>query len=183
MNNKELLDGIYLVQADGSKVPFTGKNNEQERTGCKYIGLKLGTKSICIALKDAAKGYTPLMSEEVMTNGYGNYFINSCNATADWNGKKNTELLKKAKLSKNIHLEDGEYIPSAGELKFIQLFRKQIQEAFKFVGKKMISDEWYWTSTGSSLSYAWRLNVGDDFLSAWNDKGTDTTRVRAVKEF
>lgn len=69
MNKKsnQLPDGIYLVQEDGSKVPFTGRNNDQERKGCKYIGLKLGSKAICIALRDAAEEYTPLTSGEDTT--------------------------------------------------------------------------------------------------------------------
>jgi metal-responsive CopG/Arc/MetJ family transcriptional regulator len=180
---KELSDGIYLVQTDGSKVPFTGRNSDQERKGCKYIGLKLGSKAICIALRDAAKEYTPLTSGEDTTKGYGNYIDNYLDATADWAGMQNTEHLKQIGLSENIHLEEEEYIPSAGELKFIQLFRKQVQEALDFVGGKRFPDVWYWTSTEQSRSNAWclYLNAGD--LDYWNDKATGSFHVRAVSAF
>jgi len=180
---KELSDGIYLVQTDGSKVPFTGSNSDQERTGCKYIGLKLGSKAICIALRDAAKEYTPLTAGEDTTKGYGNYIDNYLDATADWNGKGNTEHLKQIGLSENIHLEDGEYIPSIGELKFIQLFRKQIQAALRYVDGMLFPDVWYWTSTEQSRSYAWVLYLSDGYLDGWNVKATYSGPVRAVSAF
>lgn len=180
---KELSDGIYLVQIDGSKVPFTGKNSDQERKGCKYIGLKLGSKAICIALRDAAKEYTPLTSGEDTTKGYGNYIDNYLDATADWNGKENTEHLKQIGLCENIHLEDGEYIPSVGELKFIQLFRKQIQAALRYVDGMLFPDVWYWTSTEQSRSNAWGLYLNDGPLNHWLDKATSSNHVRAVSAF
>jgi hypothetical protein len=180
---KELSDGIYLVQADGTKVPFTGKNSDQERKGCKYIGLKLGSKAICVALRDAAKEYTPLTSGEDTTKGYGNYIDNYLDATADWNGEENTEHLKQIGLCEDIHLEDGEYIPSVGELKFIQLFRKQVQEAIDFVGGKRFPDVWYWTSTELSRSNAWYLYLGAGGLNGWCDKATYSGHVRAVSAF
>jgi hypothetical protein len=180
---KELPDGIYLVQADGNKVFFTGKNSDQERKSCKYIGLKMGSKAICIALKDAAKEYTPLTSGEDTTKGYGNYIDNYLDAGADWNGSRNTEHLKEIGLNPNIHLENGEYIPSVGELKFIQLFRKQVQEALDFVIGKRFPDVWYWTSTEQSRSGAWYLNLFDGYLGRWLDKATLSYRVRAVSAF
>ena len=180
---KELPDGIYLVQADRSKVFFTGKNSNQERKGCKYIGLKMGSKAICIALKDAAKEYTSLTYESDTTKGYGNYIDNYLDATADWNGKENTKHLKQIGLCEDIHLEDGEYIPSVGELKFVQLFRKQVQEAIDFVGGKRFPDVWYWTSTELSRSSAWYLGLGAGGLSGWNAKATGSGHVRAVSAF
>lgn len=180
---KELSDGIYLVQADGSKVAFTGSNSDQERKGCKYIGLKLGSKAICIAIQDAAKDYTPLTAGADPTKGYGNYIDNYLDAVADWNGNENTKHLKQVGLSENIHLEDGEYIPSVGELLFIQLFRKQIQAALRYVDGKLLPDVWYWTSTEASPSYAWYLYLGDGGLDIWYAKATDSSHVRAVSAF
>jgi len=52
------MDGIYLVLKNGDKVKFTGKNSEQETSDCKYIGLKMGSKAILIALRDGASFVT-----------------------------------------------------------------------------------------------------------------------------
>lgn len=183
MKQKELLDGIYLVQTDGSKVLFTGKNSDIERKDCKYIGLKMGSKAICIALRDAVKDYTSLTSGEDTTKGYDHYADSYLDAAADWNGKANTQHLKEIGLCKNIHLEADEYIPTVGELKFIQLFQKQIQKALYYVGGKRLSEDWYWTSTERSGSYAWTMDLNDGPLDYWNVKAMDGCYVRAVKEF
>lgn len=180
---KELYDGIYLVQKDGSKVLFTGSNSDQECKDCKYIGIKLGSKAVCVALNDAAKENTPLTSENDTTKGYDNYIDSYLDAIADWNGKENTEHLKQIGLCENIHLEDGEYIPSVGELLFIQLFRKQIQAALRYVDGKLLPDVWYWTSTEASSSNAWYLYLYDGSLGNWYDKATDSNHVRAVSAF
>lgn len=179
---KELSDGIYLVQTDGSKVPFTGGNSDQERKSCRYVGLKLGFKAICVALQDATEGEVSLTTRADHAD-YADYKNNYLDATADWDGAKNTGHLKLIGLNPKIHLKDGEYIPSVGELKFIQLFRKQINEALKAVGGEPITGDWHWTSTEHSSSAAWGLALGDGYLNGWGGKATGSGRVRAVKKF
>lgn len=176
------MDGIYLVLKNGKKVKFTGNNSEQEKKACKYIGLKLGSKAICVALHDASADYVPLTAKVDRTD-YDGYKDNYLDATDDWNGKANTKHLKQIGLHPEIHLEDGEYIPSVGELKFIQLFRKGIDEAIKFVGGKPFSGDWYWTSTEYNSSNAWDLYLSDGSLNYWSTKASSSEHVRAVSAF
>ncbi|MCH3994880.1 MAG: DUF1566 domain-containing protein [Prevotella sp.] len=175
------MDGIYLILKNGKKIRFTGRNSEQERKNCRYVGLKLGSKAICIALHDASADYVPLTSKMDHTD-YDGYKDNYLDATADWNGKENTKHLEQIGLNPEINLEDGEYIPSAAELKFIQLFRKGIDEAIKFVGGKPFWDGWYWTSTECSSSYAWGLSLLVGNLG-WGTKAGYSGLVRAVSAF
>ena len=175
-------DGNYLIEKNGNKVLFTGKNSEKERNECRYVGLKLGFKAICVALQDATAGEVSLTTRADHAD-YADYKNNYLDATADWDGAKNTGHLKLIGLNPKIHLKDGEYIPSVGELKFIQLFRKQINEALKAVGGEPITGDWYWTSTEHSSSYAWGLSLGDGGLVDWLGKATVSDLVRAVSAF
>jgi hypothetical protein len=176
-------DGIYLVLKDGKKVLFTGKNSEKERNECRYVGIKLGSKSICVALRDVADGKEVPLTTRAGETDYDGYKPNYLDATADWDGAKNTGHLKLIGLNPKIHLKDGEYIPSVGELKFIQLFRKQINEALKAVGGEPITGDWYWTSTEHGSSYAWFLRLNFGALGSWPAKAAGSNHVRAVSAF
>jgi len=104
-------------------------------------------------------------------------------AVADWDGKGNTEHLKQVGLNDNIHLQDGEYIPSVGELYFIFINKKEINEALRYCGGDEIVDKRYWSSTAVSAANAWCLNFGDGNLNNWNTKVSDKNQVRPVSAF
>jgi hypothetical protein len=175
----DIPDGIYLIKKDGKKILFTGVEKESD---IEYVGLKLGSKAICVALQDATAEEVSLTTRADHAD-YADYKNNYLDATADWDGAKNTGHLKLIGLNPKIHLKDGEYIPSVGELKFIQLFRKQINEALKAVGGEPITGDWYWTSTEHSSSYAWFLRLNSGALGSWPAKAAGSGHVRAVKAF
>ena len=175
-------DGIYLVLDGGRHVLFTGDNNADDCAACIGIGVKWGSKSIVVALNDQADGEDITLTANKDKGDYAGYINNYLDAVADWNGKANTEHLKKIGLSQNIALPDGWYIPSLGELYFVFLNRKAINAALEYVGGKTIDDYWYWTSTEFSATYAWYLHLG--YGTAYNGtKASFTFRVRAVSAF
>lgn len=145
-------DGIYLVLDGGRHVLFTGDNNADDCVAC--IGIKCGGKSITVALNDQADGEDITLTDSKDKGDYDDYIYTSLDAVADWNGKANTEHLKKIGLNQNIVLSDGWYIPSLGEMYFVFLNRRAINAALKYVGGKTIEGYWYWTSTECGAPYA-----------------------------
>ena len=101
---------------------------------------------------------------------------------ANWTGKANTEHLKQIGLNKEISLAENEYIPALGEMLFVFLNRKAINEALEAVGGTPIDGVWYWTSTEFSAAYAWFLYLDDGFVNYFT-KASYTGRVRAVSAF
>src|SRR5574344_1946231 len=52
-NKKVMDDGIYLIKGNGKVVLFTDGCNKDD---CVSVGIKMGNKSIAVALKEAAGG-------------------------------------------------------------------------------------------------------------------------------
>lgn len=50
-------------------------------------------------------------------------------------------------------------------------------------GATQLVEDWYWTSTEGSATYAWGLNLNDGTTSYWYTKASFTFRVRAVSAF
>lgn len=174
-------DGVYLVGSDGKAVLFTGQDTIK-MDNCEAIGVKMGERSIKIALKDEANCKDITLTSASDETDYSGYIDNYLDAVADWNGKANTEHLKEIGLNEEIKLKDGWYIPSLGEMYLIFLNRKEINGAMTFAGGLPIAGVWYWTSTEYSASGAWYLGLDSGFAGYYT-KASDTFRVRAVSAF
>ena len=177
-------DGVYLVYANGKTAIYDSENRPSPEN---FIGIGVcwGSRALIVDINDIgneADGYDITLTAGKDKTEYSGYIDNYLEAVADWNGKANTEHLKQIGLNKKIQLKDGQYIPSLGEMYFIYLNRKAINEALEYVGGMPIDGLWYWTSTERSATYAWYLylNFGHANYIA---KATYTGRVRPVSAF
>ena len=174
-----MADGIYLIKKTGKSVLFAQGCNKKD---CVAVGIKLGGKSIAVSLKDAADGENITLTNSEDKTKYDGYINNCTDAVADWNGKANTKHLEEIGLNECIKLEAGQYIPAVGEMYLIYLHKKALNEALEAVGGEPIADEWYWTSTETSATYAWRLYLLDGGMYG-TTKATTAGHVRPVSAF
>ena len=174
-----LADGIYLIKKTGKPVLFAPGCNKKD---CVAVGIKLGSKSIAVALKDAADGKGIVLTDKKDKTKYDGYINNHTDAVADWNGKANTKHLEEIRLNEDIKLEAGQYIPAVGEMYLIYPHKKAINEALEAVGGEPIADEWYWTSTECSAVFAWGLTLYDGGM-AYITKAANALHVRPVSAF
>lgn len=180
-------DGIYLIFESGKALPFDpdkGVESDQvENDGpVKYIGIKWGSHTLAVALHDQANSDDITLIAKKDDTDYNGYIDNYLDAVADWDGKANTEHLKQIGLNKNIALSDNEYIPALGEMLFVFLNRKAVNQALEAVGGTTIDGVWYWTSTESSATNAWYLNLNSGSVGSFT-KASNSNRVRAVSAF
>ena len=171
-------DGIYLVSEDGSVILF-GPEWKKPESPVKYIGVKWGSRSLAVALHDQANSDDITLTAKKDETEYNGYIDTYLDAVANWTGKANTEHIKQIGLNKEISLAENEYIPSLGEMLFVFLNRKAINEALEAVGGTPIDGVWYWTSTEYSATDAWLLYLGNGCVSN-GTKASGTGRVRAV---
>ena len=172
-DSQSIKDGVYIIYKDSSYELFNGENKKDD---VSKIGLVMGEKKIAIGLKD--KGDYSLTNDND-DEECGKYYDNSIDAISDWDGEKNTEHIKS--IGTDIPLDDGEFIPSVGQIGFINLFLKSVNEALKYVRGERL-EGYYWTSTEGSAEHAWGLCLYDGSLY-WGAKASNRHRVRAVSAF
>lgn len=180
-------DGIYLVHADGKATLFELEYTKDDNMDSEVvaIGLKMGSFGIKIALHDEANGdgITLTTKSNSDLKADQDYYIDKYDdAVADMDGARNTNHLRNI-LNPQIKLADDWYIPSLGELYRIFINKKAINAALEFAKGDKLQDRWYWTSTESSATIAWYLNLGDGFTGSWGTEASDSGRVRAVSAF
>jgi len=181
-------DGIYLVFGHQSPVilqkyePGTVTEDMKER--CTGIGIKLGGKSLVVDLYDMEDPEDSDEKDLTLTTAKSPADYDK-DAGADWDGQANTDRLALAGiLNPKIaqQLKKGQYVPAMGQLLFVHLFRKQINQALREVGGEEIGDWWYWTSTEYSATNAWGLFLGNGYMGSLT-KASFRGRVRAVSAF
>ena len=174
INPRDYADGVYICYNDGHNELYDGNNPKDDVRG---IGLVVGSHSLCVSLED--------IDDTTLTNrdgesGYDKYISDWDLARMDYDGAENTKHIQE--IGTGIKLADGEYIPSLGELYLIYLYKYKINDALSYVYGKQIADDWYWSSTENSATYAWYLNFSNGNQSYYN-KSTHQYRVRPVSAF
>ena len=171
----ELADGIYLMYGK-TAVPYTGYEVSKDgKEGCTGIGVKFGGKSLVVVLNDISDD-----DIELTTKQGGTRFITDYHQAAeDMDGKAATDDIRDIL---NMGIADDEYIPSLGELYFILAHFTQINAALEAVGGEPMRNDWYWSSTQSSATEAWGLNLNLGNASS-NAKAMYQGRVRPVSAF
>ena len=175
-------NGIYFILHGGKKIHAEENPAKLVVADCIGIGIKLGSMSLVVATEDEADGeeITLTSAKDITTNGV--YYPNYIDALSDLNGQQNTEHLKEIGLNSRIHLDGGWHIPSLGEMYFILLNLKAINQALEYAGKSPLKDDWYWTSTEASATFAWGLYLGYG-TAYYNPKASSQRYVRAVSAF
>ena len=170
-------NGLYLIYGNGHAEPFTGDNS---KNCVRYIGLKHGYMSFAISLTEH-DSVQLLDDDSREESGSGTYYERECDALFDIDGRGNTERLVARNPKLRNLLEDGEYIPSLGQLNLMAHYMDELNKAFAYVSASPLSSAWYWSSTENSQGYAWYVNFSNGSTS--NNYKYSSYRVRAVIDF
>lgn len=170
-------DGLYLIYGNGHAEPFTGDNSKD----CvRYIGLKHRYMSFAISLTE--HDIVQLLDDDSREeSGSGTYYGRECDALFDIDGRGNTERLVARNPKLRNLLEDGEYIPSLGQLNLMAHYMNELNKAFAYVSASPLSSTWYWSSTESSQAVAWYVVFSSGLTGTGNKHIGDM--VRAVIDF
>jgi hypothetical protein len=76
------------------------------------------------------------------------------------------------------------WLPSVGELMCMYANIRKINYALSLIsGATQITENWYWSSTEYSSTFAWYLHFGNGYLAYWTTKASNRGRVRPVSAF
>ena len=134
-DKKKSTDGLYIIYKDGHVEPFTGDNSKD----CvRYIGLKHRYMSFAISLTE--HDIVQLLDDDSREeSGSGTYYERECDALFDIDGRGNTERLVARNPKLRNLLEDGEYIPSLGQLNLMAHYMDELNKAFTYVSASPLS--------------------------------------------
>lgn len=170
-------NGLYLIYRDGHAELFIGDNSKD----CvRYIGLKHRYMSFAISLTE--HDIVQLLDDDSREeSGSGTYYERECDALFDIDGRGNTERLVARNPKLRNLLEDGEYIPSLGQLNLMAHNMDELNKAFTYVSASPLSSTWYWSSTESSQAVAWYVVFSSGLTGTGNKHIGDM--VRTVIDF
>lgn len=159
------------------KVVNDKMTNMKTRT---YEGLKHRYMSFAISLTEH-DSVQLLDDDSREESGSGTYYERECDALFDIDGRGNTERLVARNPKLRNLLEDGEYIPSLGQLNLMAHYMDELNKAFTYVSASPLSSTWYWSSTESSQAVAWYVVFSSGLTGTGNKHIGDM--VRTVIDF
>ena len=193
-SNENLPDGVYFIAgtSDGEVNTKTYAKYDPSMTDApfptKYIGVKLGHRTVAVALKDLPgdndRELQLLPREHTSPETSEHYTYDKeaddyrFNAFEDFDGQANTERLKEYGCT--IDLPEGEWIPSMGELALLMMHASKVNRAIELAGGEPIKG-WHWSSTEHSQYSAWYVSFSDGYTL--NNSKHRSLAVRAVAAF
>lgn len=193
-SNENLPDGVYFIAGgtEGEVNTKTYAKYDPSMTAApfptKYIGVKLGHRTVAVALKDLPgdndrelqllprEHTSPETSEHYSYDTEADTF--RFNAFEDFDGQANTERLKE--YGSKIEVPEGEWIPSMGELGLLMMHATDVNRAIELAGGKPIKG-WHWSSTEYSQGSAWYVYFSDG--GTYSGTKYYSNAVRAVAAF
>lgn len=196
-------DGVFIMfHRNSDNYPLAVKPHQwtsYQNSGEIAEGVMIveGGKILVVAPTEAT-----LYWSSAAVSGGGTTTSDRLTALADWNGKTNTAAqITHSECNTESYapgycaayervnangqgLTAGRWwLPSLGEMMMIYANMRKVNYALSLIeGATQLAENWYWTSTEFSATYAWRLYLGHG--SALNDtKATYQSRVRAVSAF
>ena len=187
-SSENLPDGIYFIAENHTNYQMMTDDNTAPSFPVKYIGVKLGQRTIAVALKDLhgdndgklqllPKFHTsPKTSDHYSYNNKTDKYM--FNVLEDFNGQANTERLKGYGCA--ISLPEGEWIPSVGELSLLMMHTSKVNRAIELAGGEPITGG-YWSSTEYNELNVWGIYFADGH--AYISDKCSSNAVRTVTTF
>ena len=210
MNLNGLYDGIFIMyhrKSDDFPLmvkPHKWKSLQSSGEIADGVVVVEGGKILVVAPTEST---SKLTWSSAAISGGGTTTSDRVTAMNDWSGKASTAAIIKASKAdaitntaqyapgycnlysranaNNKGLTAGKWwLPSLGEMMMIYANMTKINYALSLItGATQLVEDWYWTSTEGSATYAWYLYLNDGYTYYWSTKASYAGRVRAVSAF
>ena len=163
-------DGVYIVEKGFLPRRFEDFAGVQNPKECDVMGSQHGHKWI-VAKEDLKGEELPLFSDDSHPEDTSSFYKCEIEALNDFDMKSCTEHLRKAGIA--FELDADLYIPTAGQLAAMFLFRKELNKALEMVGGTPMKEDVYWSSSESYAWDGWVVNFGSGGVGYWGLKCYD----------
>lgn len=158
-----LEDGVYLVEDGFTPVRFNGAKSVPSPKLCNVMVSYHGHKWI-VAKEDFDK--LPLFSDDSHPEDTSSFYKCEIEALNDFDMKSCTGHLRKAGIA--FELDADLYIPTAGQLAAMYLFRAELNKALELVGGTPMKEGVYWSSSEFDAWGSWGVNFDSGYVNYWN---------------
>ena len=172
-------DGVYFVEDGCKPVRFADAVCVQSPKYCNVMVSYHGHKWI-VAKEDIGDDKLPLLSKDAHPEDTSSFYMCEIDALNEFDMYSCTEHLRKAGLA--FELDADLYIPTAGQLAAMFLYRKELNKALEMVGGTPMKEDVYWSSSEDSAWFSWIVYFDSGNVNNWNNKYNDNY-VRPCTEF
>ena len=163
-------DGVYIVEKGFPPRRFEDFAGVQNPKECDVMVSYHGHKWI-VAKEDLKGEELPLFSDDSHPEDTSSFYKCEIEALNDFDMKSCTEHLRKAGIA--FELDADLYIPTAGQLAAMFLFRKELNKALEMVGGTPMKEGMYWSSSEGSAWNSWYVGFGSGYVYYWGGKYDD----------
>lgn len=161
-----LEDGVYVVFSSGENKPASEYNEQCEPA---KVLMTYRAHSWIVAPCDAECGETTLLKEDADREIDSPFYKAEIEALNDFDMESCTAHLRKAGLA--FELDDDMFIPTAGQLAAMWLYRDSLNKALKATGGEPLkTDECYWSSSECNRDGSWGLYFNGGYVGNGSNK-------------
>ena len=157
-----LEDGVYIVEKGFLPRHFEDVVGVQNPKECDVMISYHGHNRI-VAKEDLKGDELPLFSDGSHPEETSSFYKCEIEALNDFDMKSCTEHLRKAGIA--FELDADLYIPTAGQLAAMFLFRKELNKALELVGGTPMKEKIYWSSSEISAGNSWVVYFYDGYVN------------------
>lgn len=160
-------DGVYIVEKGFLPRRFEDVVGVQNPKECDVMVSYHGHKWI-VAKEDLKGEELPLFSDDSHPEDTSSFYKCEIEALNDFDMKSCTEHLRKAGIA--FELDADLYIPTAGQLAAMFLFRKELNKALEMVGGTPMKEDVYWSSSEVNAWNSWSVLFDSGYVFSWFGK-------------
>lgn len=121
--------------------------------------------------KDIGDDKLPMLSKDAHPEDTSSLYMCEIDALNEFDMYSCTEHLREAGLA--FELDADLYIPTAGQLAAMFIYRKELNKALEMVGGTPMKEDVYWSSSEVSAGSSWYVNFNDGYAYHNYDEYTD----------
>lgn len=159
-------DGVYIVEKGFLPRRFEDVAGVQNPKECDVMVSYHGHKWI-VAKEDVSKDEIRLLKQNANVEKSSPFYKCEIEALYDFDMKSCTEHLRKAGIA--LEMDADLYIPTAGQLASMYLYREELNEALKLVRGTPMKEDVYWSSSEVDAWDSWVVGFGSGGVFNWSN--------------
>ena len=155
-------DGVYLIEDGSVAYRFEDAKSMQSPKHWNNVMVSYHGHNWIVAKEDLKGDEIPLFSGGSHPEDTSSFYKREIEALNDFDMKSCTEHLQKAGIA--FELDADLYIPTAGQIAAMFLFRAELNKALVMVGGTPMKEDIYWSSSELYAWHSWYVHFSSGYV-------------------